>query len=494
MFLGRHSMSSVNKLFIYIFAILFVESIALAFWFDTFLSAFLIGLPAFAVGIYFNQTAPNAVITRHVSALAAMIFAALHIHQAGGLIEVHFEIFILMATLIIYQDWRVFVTAITVVAVHHLAFYFMQVNDVGVYIFDANRLAFTTVVIHAVYAITEAVVAGYIAKSMAAESKAGVELTNAASSITANNEIDLSIQTDARDNQTLSSFNELLSMLSNVIDGVKQQVNEINVNAENLNLTKSQLSDSSQKRQLETNTIAAATEQMSVTISSISDETNQLSHEMQEATKFTHSTNTCIDNINDKNQALAQALQQTSEQVGELANSTEAISGVLAEISGIAEQTNLLALNAAIEAARAGEQGRGFAVVADEVRALANRTKESTDKINQTLALLQGYSKSSTESMASSIDIVETVDREAREAQELISSASALVQQASDISSNVANAVQEQKSTTQSIAESTETLKSTVDADLAKVAELGEESQALAETAGAMESNIARFR
>jgi methyl-accepting chemotaxis protein len=458
------------------------------------MSAFIIGLPAFGIGFYFNKNAPDAVITRHVSALAAMIFAALHIHQAGGLIEVHFEIFILMAMLIVYRDWRVFLTAISVVAVHHLAFYFMQTNDIGVYIFDANRLAFTTVIIHAGYAITEAVVASYIAITMAEESKAGAELTDAASNITANNEIDLNVKTDAKDNATLISFNELLTTLSTVIEGVKQQVNELNINADNLILTKSKLHESSLQRQLESNSIAAATEQMSVTIGAISDETSQLSNEMLEATKFTQSTNECIHNINDKNQSLAQALQETSDQVRELANSSEAISSVLAEISGIAEQTNLLALNAAIEAARAGEQGRGFAVVADEVRALANRTKESTDKINQTLSLLQGYSKSSTEAMASSIDIVEVVEKEAREAQELISNASALVQQASDISNNVANAVQEQKQTTESIAQSTETLKATVDDDLAKVEELGQESQALTDTANAMELNIAKFK
>ncbi|WP_293747025.1 hypothetical protein [uncultured Paraglaciecola sp.] len=94
--------------------------------------------------------APEATMTKHVSALATMIFAALHIHQTNGLIEVHFEIFILLAFLIIYKDWRVFITAILVVAVHHISFYFLQVNDVGVYIFDQDRLAFTTVIIHAV--------------------------------------------------------------------------------------------------------------------------------------------------------------------------------------------------------------------------------------------------------------------------------------------------------------------------------------------------------
>ena len=173
-------MNKTNQLFTYLFSALFAESLLLAVVFDSYLSAFVIGIPALLVPLYFNRTAPQSAITRHVSALAAMIFAALHIHQANGLIEVHFEIFILMAFLIIYQDWRVFITAILVVAVHHISFYFLQVNDVGVYIFDQDRLVFTTVIIHAIYAIIEAFIAGYMAKTMAEESKAGQELSRVA--------------------------------------------------------------------------------------------------------------------------------------------------------------------------------------------------------------------------------------------------------------------------------------------------------------------------
>ena len=177
-------MNQSNRLFSYLFIALFIESLVLGAIFDSYVSAFLIGLPAFLIPMYFIKTASEATITKHVSALATMIFAALHIHQTNGLIEVHFEIFILMAFLIIYQDWRVFITAIAVVAVHHLSFYFLQVNGTGVYIFDQDRLLFSTVIIHAVYAITEACIAGYISKIMEEESKAGIELATVASELT----------------------------------------------------------------------------------------------------------------------------------------------------------------------------------------------------------------------------------------------------------------------------------------------------------------------
>jgi len=99
---------------------------------------------------------------------------------------------------------------------------------------------------------------------------------------------------------------------------------------------------------------------------------------------------------------LAENVTQAAESINQLQEDTNRVNVVLEVIRGIAEQTNLLALNAAIEAARAGEQGRGFAVVADEVRNLASRTQESTEEINQMLSQLQGAAKKAVTMMESS--------------------------------------------------------------------------------------------
>ena len=330
---------------------------------------------------------------------------------------------------------------------------------------------------------------------MKVESEAGKELSLVATALTADvNAIDLNIKTTANNNSTLMSFNELLVLLSSVIQGVKEQVIELKTNSLNLNKTKTELESSTAQRQQETEVIAASAEEMAVTVTSIAQETNQLSDQMQEATNYTKSSNEEIMSINEQNKKLTSALEKTSEQVNDLANSTEAISKVLSEISGIAEQTNLLALNAAIEAARAGEQGRGFAVVADEVRALATRTKESTNKIGQTLSLLKNYSKLTTDSMTHSIAIVQSVIESADNAQKQISQASTLVEHASAISMNVAAAIEQQSVTTADIAKSAETLRDTALIDRERVEALSQEANSVTHTSGAMALNIARFK
>lgn len=400
-----------------------------------------------------------------------------------------------MAFLIIYQDWRVFITALLVVLIHHVSFYVLQTNNLGVFVFTQHRLASSTVVIHAVYASAEALIAGYIANMMAKVNRIEQELALVTKKLTLDSHvIDLNIKTDAQEDTTLLSFNDLLALLSRVIGSVKTQVIELNNNAQKLIETKVDLDNSSQQRQLETDAIAASVEELSVTVTSISAETNLLSNQMQEANDYTQATNEDIVEINNHNKNLTVALEKTSEQVTELANSTEAISNVLSEITSIVDQTNLLALNAVIEAARAGEQGRGFAVVADEVRALANRTKESTDKIGATLSILQTYSQSTTDSMGSSLKIVQSVIDSANNAEGKIFKASNLVEQASAVSINVAEAVEQQALTTSDIARSLEILKSTVQSDIDKIKILDQESLKVSQSAIDMESNITRFK
>lgn len=487
--------TATNRVFSILFVLLFIESIGLAFLHNTFLEAIMIGLPTLSLCLYLLKTSPQSALSKHVAGLGSMVFAFLHIHQANGLIEVHFEIFILLAFLIMFRDWRVFVSATLLVAVHHLSFYFLQSNNTGVYIFDDDRLKFTTVIIHAVYAIVEATIAAYIAKQMYEESRVGEELIHTTEAISsAPNELNLKMRTQCGTSDVLSMFNLLLDAIDSSIREVKVETSSLHQNSKALLIAKQELEESSSARQLETDNIASSTEEMATTVASISQETTILSEQMKQANNSTRSMLRDINIINDKNDELSNALVKTSSDVDELSNSTDEINVLLDDITGIADQTNLLALNAAIEAARAGEQGRGFAVVADEVRALANRTKSSTDKISETLTRLSSYSKVTLSSMETCLEASASVKSVTVNTTDHIKEASSIVESASEIAETVAAAVEEQSSTTNGIATSIETLRVTAYEDIDKINSLSREAILVETGAQKMDESVAKFK
>jgi methyl-accepting chemotaxis protein len=148
---------------------------------------------------------------------------------------------------------------------------------------------------------------------------------------------------------------------------------------------------------------------------------------------------------------LANQISDASEIINRVEHNSHNISSVLDVIKSIAEQTNLLALNAAIEAARAGEQGRGFAVVADEVRTLASRTQQSTGEINEMISQLQQGSKSSVEAMNKSCEQAGLVVSKAEKAGKSLTTIASTVTKISELSAQIATAAEEQTAVSEEI-------------------------------------------
>ncbi len=191
---------------------------------------------------------------------------------------------------------------------------------------------------------------------------------------------------------------------------------------------------------------------------------------------------------------LAGEVADASQTIHELDGHAHKISGILATISGIAEQTNLLALNAAIEAARAGEQGRGFAVVADEVRVLSRRTHDSTDEIQQMIETLQQTTRRAVSGMETSRQLAGTSVEDAESANLSLGQINEAIGAISDMATQIAAAAEEQTSVTSEISRNTENIRH-VSQELAEQA--NQEAAQAAELKGLterLEQEIGRFR
>lgn len=248
---------------------------------------------------------------------------------------------------------------------------------------------------------------------------------------------------------------EISEYLRDMQQQLKQIIDNILLSAESLTTKSAQVSDSMtqtagdiQKQQDQTMQIASAMTQMSSAIEEVTNRINESADAATAARQQTESGKHAAHHSAQQTNALVEQINDATQVVGELNQGSENISSVLEVIISIAEQTNLLALNAAIEAARAGEQGRGFAVVADEVRNLAMRTQEATKEIKTIINHLQTGAKQAVSAMDASRDQSRTVAEGTREAQETLDNISRSISEISDGSTQIATAATQQQQVT----------------------------------------------
>ncbi len=242
------------------------------------------------------------------------------------------------------------------------------------------------------------------------------------------------------------AFKDMQKNLHDLIERLSQTVTDLNVQVETgLKVSKSSASSINSQEQ-ELTYLATAMNQMSATVADVARNTIQAAQDAQHAASEANQGGIVVEQTISAIQGVAEEVDSTTQLVQNLAEDSNKISLVLDVIRGIAEQTNLLALNAAIEAARAGEQGRGFAVVADEVRSLAQRTQHSTQEIQSIIASLQSRSDDAVKAMHRSSEQVKNSVTEARLAGERIQVIANAIHDIADMTNQIASATEEQNS------------------------------------------------
>ncbi len=318
-------------------------------------------------------------------------------------------------------------------------------------------------------------------------------LAAAATEIAANN---LTVRVEPKsDKDTLgSAFKTMTNNLSLMIRELTDNATQLVSASTEIASSSEQMSRGSQEQTNQTAQVSSAVEEMTATIVESSKNAGEASNMAKEAAGAATQGTRVVAQTIDGMTRIAQVVQDSAKTIQDLAKSSDQIGEIIGVIDDIADQTNLLALNAAIEAARAGEQGRGFAVVADEVRKLAERTTKATKEITDMIKGIQGDTKGAVTSMEQGIQEVQSGRQLADKAGESLNAILNFAQRVQDMVSQIASASEQQSAASEQIARNVESIAKVTRENAAGIEQSASAAEQLNRQAEGLRTMVAKFQ
>lgn len=448
------------------------------------------------------KTAKGTPICRVIMASALTALLAIMVQQSNGLGEGHFLFFLGFTFLIRYRDYLPILTFVGLTVLHHFTLTYCQ--SVGVEAFGTPLIIFSwgedtswglmaPMAYHVIFAVLGVLISGfyiYEGNKTFVESK----LVIGALESSANGDLSVRIDCTHTNSILVNKVNDFLSTLHQTFTKISVVSNDLSSQSAQSARCAEQQASESKAQQDEVTQVVTAVTQMSVATQEIANNAEQTAQASTNSVK-TSSTGrelakTCQSSITN----LAEQVDQASAIIAELDKNSQQISSIVQTISGIAEQTNLLALNAAIEAARAGEQGRGFAVVADEVRVLSQRTHASTEEITGMITALQNSTQSAVHTMSSCHDLANASVSDVKQATDSFSDIAEAIKNISDMATQIATAAEEQASVTNEIDRNTNSINDASMKFYDSATQGQKQAAELNEQANSMQQLVAQFK
>lgn len=318
-----------------------------------------------AAGLAAYTLARGTLLSRLVLALALSAMVALHIQLGRGTLEFHFGVFVTLALLLVYNDWRPILASALFFAVHHVLFDRLQAAGVGVYC--VAQADFLKIVMHAAYVVVQTALEVFMATKLKALARQGEELQTLVQAVDTDGAVSLGVDHIPVRSRVARNLQQVLGRMQAALLAVQSSAASIQQASQEIASGTLDLSQRTEQTASSLQQAASSMDELTGTVGNTAASAKQANHLASSAAGVAQRGGTVV----------AQVVS-TMDQINE---SSKKIGDIIGVIDGIAFQTNILALNAAVEAARAGEQGRGFAVVASEVRGLAQRSAAAAREI-----------------------------------------------------------------------------------------------------------------